>query len=139
MKKENENSFILDGFPRTLDQAKVLDEYEINIDYAIYIKVEKESIIKRISGRLVCSKCSESFHKLYNPAIIPDICDKCGGELIQRKDDNEETVSKRLDIFNLEASPIIDFYKSKNILLELNGEGEVDNITNSIIKLLGSN
>jgi adenylate kinase len=130
------NGFMLDGFPRTISQAHALDEYGIVLNSAIYINVSDNVIVERMSGRVICSSCSGAFHKLYNPPTTQGICDLCGSTLIQREDDNPKTIINRIEIFRKESSPIIDFYTKKGIIIEVNGEGATEGITNFIIASL---
>jgi adenylate kinase len=130
------NGFMLDGFPRTISQAHALDEYGIVLNSAIYINVSDNVIVERMSGRVICSSCSGAFHKLYNPPTTQGICDLCGSTLIQREDDNPKTIINRIEIFRKESSPIIDFYTKKGIIIEVNGEGATEDITNFIIASL---
>lgn len=127
LKKEDcENGFILDGYPRTIEQAEFLDDKNINIDLVINLKATEDEIVKRLSGRLVCEKCGA----IYNTeTIIPKkegICDKCGGKLIQRKDDMPETIRNRFKVYEKETAPLIDFYGKKGILKEVNTEKGIE-------------
>jgi adenylate kinase len=135
-KDDCKNGFMLDGYPRTIAQAKALDEYGIKLDYAVYINVDDDVIVERMSGRITCPECSESYHLLYNPPKVKGICNKCSVNLVQREDDKPDTVAKRLDIFHKESQPILDFYNEKDIVIEVNGEGKTEYITKLIIKLL---
>ncbi len=129
------NGFILDGFPRTLSQAKMLDNIT-DLDKVVYIKANDEDIVKRLSGRLICEKCGSMYHKIYSKPKVNNICDNCGDSLIQRQDDKEETVRERLRIFHEMTAPVIDFYRNKKLLAEVNGIGDIKEITNSIVKAL---
>ncbi|HIV05467.1 MAG TPA: adenylate kinase [Candidatus Merdousia gallistercoris] len=117
------NGFILDGFPRTIAQAemldKILEELGEKIAYVIYLNVPDAEIIRRISGRLICSECQTSYHKEFNPPKKENICDKCGGKLYTRDDDKPETVRKRLEVFRSTTFPLVDYYKSRGILVEI--------------------
>jgi adenylate kinase len=118
---------ILDGFPRNLQQAKALDkalkEQSKAIDKVIYIKVSEGELLKRLSGRWICRKCQAPYHEVDSPPKVKGKCDRCGGELYQRADDNVETIKNRLKVYFAETSPLIDYYKQAGKLLEINGEG----------------
>ena len=137
---DKDKSIILDGFPRNLAQAKALDEglKERNdkIDKVINIAVDDEVIIKRIAGRRVCPNCGMSFHVDNNPPKVDGICDNCKHELIQRDDDKEETVHKRIDVYNEQTAVLIDFYKQKGILTTIDGQKSPDEVFEDITKSL---
>ena len=134
---------ILDGFPRTLEQAKALDtaltEQEKSIDTAIYIEVLSEELIKRLSGRWLCRNCQTPYHTISSPPKIPGKCDKCDGELYQRSDDNEETVKERLDVFFTQTVPILDYYRKQGKLIEVNGNLGIQEVARKIISALKQN
>jgi adenylate kinase len=129
---------IFDGFPRNLKQAGVLDEalkqLSKKIDWVVYIKVPEKELIKRLSERLVCRQCQTPYSG--ETAGSEDKCQKCGGELYQRPDDNIETVKERLKIYFNKTAPLIEYYKKSGKLLEINGEGDVDRITSRIVGAL---
>lgn len=131
---------ILDGFPRNLGQAKALDEAlkqrNKAIDWALYIKVPDEELIKRLSRRWLCRNCQTPYHSRSSPPKVWNKCDLCGGELYQRPDDRAETVKKRLKVYFTETAPLIEYYKQQGKLLEIDGEGSVDNVTSRIISAL---
>ena len=118
---------MLDGFPRTLEQAKALDQAlgkkKQKIDRVFYIKVSTDELVRRLSGRFICRKCQAPYHKVSSPPKKEGKCDKCGGELYQRADDIPETVRKRIDVYTKETSPLIDYYKKAKKLVEIKGEG----------------
>jgi len=132
--------FILDGFPRTIYQAERLDEIlkELNVelDCALNIYVPDEEIIKRMSGRRVCSKCGMSYHIVYNQPKVENICDSCNGELIQRDDDKEETVIQRLNTYHKQTEPLIEYYEKKGKLLTVQGQEGVDDTTKEVLNAL---
>jgi adenylate kinase len=143
LKQEDcKDGFILDGFPRTIPQAESLDKALISMDtkinYAINIDVPDENIVRRMSGRRACLKCGATYHINYNPPQVKDICDSCTGELILRDDDKEETVLKRLDIYHKQTSPLINYYEEKNTLVTVDGTKDIDDITKSIVEILGA-
>jgi len=134
---------LLDGFPRTLEQAKALDtavaEQGKSIDKAIYIEVPSEELIKRLSGRWLCRNCQTPYHTISSPPKIPGKCDKCDGELYQRSDDNEETVKERLDVFFTQTVPILDYYRKQGKLIEVNGNLGIQEVARKIISTLKQN
>ncbi len=123
------NGFILDGFPRTVDQAKALDEMNIKMDGVISIEVEDEAIITRLGGRRLCGKCGSSYHVEYKPTAVAGVCDKCGGELIIRADDKPEVIKSRLDVYHAQTEPLKDFYAAKGILKTVIGQEEIEDTT----------
>ncbi len=122
-KPDTAGGFILDGFPRTLAQARALDEIlgELGgeISYALYLDVPDGEIVRRISGRMICSECQAPYHREFNPPKSEGVCDKCGGKLFTREDDMPETVQKRLEVFRSTTLPLVDFYKAKGVLVEI--------------------
>jgi adenylate kinase len=131
---------MLDGFPRTLEQAKALDQAlgkkKQKIDRVFYIKVSTDELVRRLSGRFICRKCQAPYHKVSSPPKKEGKCDKCGGELYQRADDTPDTVRKRIDVYTKETSPLIDYYKKSKKLVEIKGEGNIDSITGNIVASL---
>jgi adenylate kinase len=131
---------IFDGFPRTLHQAKVLDEAlgeeGKNIDRAIYIEVPKEELVKRLSGRWLCRRCQMPYHMVNSPPKTPGKCDKCGGELYQRSDDKEETVEERISVFLNQTVPILDYYQKQDKLVRVNGNQGMQGVAGEIISAL---
>ena len=127
---------ILDGFPRTLQQAKALDKaFEQkgkSVDKAIYIDVPSEELVKRLSGRWLCRNCQMPYHMTSSPPKTPGKCDKCGGELYQRSDDKEETVRERLNVFFIQTLSILDYYKLQGKLTKVNGNQEIQEVTEEI-------
>jgi adenylate kinase len=132
---------ILDGFPRNLEQAGALDKALAQegraIDKVVYIKVAENELLKRLSGRWICRKCQTPYHITDSPPKVAGRCDKCGGELYQRPDDNEESIRKRLEVYFAETAPLIDYYVKKGKLLEIDGVGGVDEVSRRIKTALG--
>ena len=131
---------ILDGFPRNMEQAKALDkalkQKSRAIDKVVYIKVSEGELLKRLGGRWICRKCQAPYHEVDSPPKVAGKCDRCGGELYQRADDNAETVKKRLEVYFAETSPLINYYKKAGKLLETDGEGSADSVNKRIMSAL---
>jgi adenylate kinase len=132
---------ILDGFPRTTAQAESLDKslqkLDKRIDWALYINVPAETLVKRISGRWICRECQAPYHSINSPPRKAGKCDKCGGELYQRSDDTEQTVRERLKVYFSQTTPVLDYYRQKGKLVEVNGEAEINAVSDEVIKVLG--
>ena len=137
------SGFLLDGFPRTVDQAKALDEIltslDSKIDYVINIDVDLDILKERLTGRRICRSCGATYHMIFNPPAVAGICDKCGGELYQRKDDNEETVGNRLDVYVSQTKPLLDYYSLAGNLVNINGQQSIDLVFAEIQDVLGGN
>lgn len=131
-----EGGFILDGFPRTIPQAKALDDMGISIDAALSIEVADEKIVKRMSGRRVCEKCGASYHTEYKKPSADGICDACGGKLVTRKDDEPETVLNRLNVYHEQTEPLKEYYKAQDKLLTVEGQEELECTTALVLKAL---
>ena len=123
------NGFILDGFPRTVAQAKALDEMDIKMDGVVSIEVADEAIIRRLGGRRLCSKCGSSYHIDYKPTAVAGVCDKCEGELITRADDKPEVIKSRLDVYHEQTEPLKDFYAAKGVLKTVIGQEKIEDTT----------
>ena len=134
------NGYVLDGFPRTIPQAEVLDkaltELGEAVDYAINVDIPDENIIKRMGGRRACVACGATYHLEHIPPKTEGICDRCGKELILRDDDKPETVSKRLQVYHDQTQPLIDFYARKGVLKEVDGTREMNEVFEAIGKIL---
>ncbi|TVP86609.1 MAG: adenylate kinase [Alkalicoccus sp.] len=132
--------FLLDGFPRTVAQASALEimlqEMERSLDHVVYIKVPKEDLFKRLTGRWICPICGTAYHEQFNPPKEKGKCDKDGGELIQRDDDKPETVDKRLEVNLEQTKPLVDFYEDKGYLRNIDGQQEIDQVFTEVDKLL---
>lgn len=135
------NGYVLDGFPRTIPQAEVLDkaikELGDKIDYAIDVEVPDENIIRRMSGRRACLSCGATFHIEHVPPKQEGICDRCGKELILRDDDKEETVKNRLDVYHKQTQPLIEYYTGQNILKTVDGTADMMDVFTAITDILG--
>lgn len=131
--------FILDGYPRTIAQAKTLEEIfkfkGINIDLVVYLDSSDSVIIQRLSGRLVCSKCGANFHIENMPPKKEGLCDKCGGSLYQRSDDKVDTIKKRLEVYKKETADLIKYYQGQNKLHRLAADGEASDVLVKIVAL----
>ena len=136
-KDDCKNGYIFDGFPRNIPQAEVLDKglksFNDKIDIVINIEVLDESIVKRMSGRRVCLKCGATYHVEHNPPKADNICDVCGSQLILRDDDKPETVISRLKVYHEETKPLIDYYKDKNLLVNIDGLRPIGVVLQDII------
>lgn len=131
--------YILDGFPRTLNQAEKLTEALAesgNIDFAVNVDVPDDAIVVRMSGRRVCPSCGASYHIVNIPTKVEGICDRCGSEVIQRADDSAETVLKRLAVYHEQTQPLIDYYKGLGLEVEIDGTQEMDKVFQDIVERL---
>lgn len=123
------NGFVLDGFPRTIPQAEALDRMGVQIDKVIDIEVPDDKIVLRMSGRRVCESCGASYHLLYKKPEVEGICSKCGGTLVQRKDDHPDTVKERLNVYHEQTEPLKDYYSKQGKLRVVEGQEEVADTT----------
>lgn len=135
--KDCENGYILDGFPRTLPQAYSMDENGIKLDYALNLDVADDVIVSRLSGRRECKVCAAPYHVEFNPPLKNGICDKCGGELITRSDDVPETIRERLGVYHKQTEPLVEFYKEKNLLVNVIGRDSIEDTTEAVLEALG--
>ncbi len=135
------NGFILDGFPRTIPQAidleKILQELNMKLDYVIEIFVPNDALLQRLTGRRMCKQCGASYHIIHCPSIKEGICDRCGGNLYIRKDDNIDSVMVRLDAYEKQTKPLIEFYQERDLLVSVNGNQEIHKVLKDIVKELG--
>ena len=133
--------YVLDGFPRTIPQAEVLDaeltKLNDKIDFAINVDVPDENIVRRMSGRRACLSCGATYHIVHIPPKKEGICDKCGSELVQRDDDKEETVKNRLKVYHEQTQPLIDFYEKKGVLKNVDGTVDSEEVFAAITAILG--
>jgi len=139
-KLDSESGIILDGFPRNLEQVEALDkalaQQGKSIDKVVYIKVSEEELLKRLSGRWICRQCQAPYHTTSSPPKVEGRCDQCGGELYQRADDNAETVKKRLEVYSAQTAPLIKYYIRTGKLLEVEGEGNADEVSKKVVAVL---
>ena len=133
--------FLLDGFPRTVYQAEKLDEFLTNhgmeLDKAINIEVADEELISRLTGRRTCKDCGASYHIVNIPTKVEGVCDECGGELVQRADDTEETVRNRIDVYKDQTMPLVEYYTNSNKIATVDGLGTLEEVFADIVKALG--
>ena len=136
------NGYVLDGFPRTIPQADVLDKELTKlgdkVDFAINVDVPDENIVRRMSGRRACLKCGATYHIEHIPPKQEGICDKCGSELVQRDDDKPETVQNRLSVYHEQTQPLIDYYNKKNILKSVDGTKDMQEVFSDIVNILNA-
>lgn len=136
------NGFLLDGFPRTVEQAEelenILNDLGTELDAVINIEVDKDVLMKRLTGRWICRTCGKTYHEIYNPSKVPGKCDLDGGELYQRDDDKKETVEKRLNVNMKQTKPLLDFYSEKGKLHNINGEQDIKDVFVDVEKILAS-
>ncbi len=133
---EARRGFVLDGFPRSLGQAESLDrtlEAEgFAIDRVIDLHVPEATLLARLSGRWLCRSCHASYHTLFSPPKVAGVCDRCVGELYQRVDDREDTARRRLEVYFAETLPVLDYYRRRGILVEVNGDGPIEDVTRAL-------
>ena len=132
--------FLLDGFPRTIEQAEALNqimsELDRDIDVVINIEVPEEELMNRLTGRRICEKCGTTYHLVFNPPKVDGICDIDGGKLYQREDDNPETVSNRLSVNVKQSKPILEYYNDKGVLKNIDGSKDIEKVTDDVIGIL---
>jgi adenylate kinase len=134
--------YVLDGFPRTIPQAEALDkalaELGQKMDFAVDVEVPDENIINRMSGRRACVGCGATYHLVYAPTKMENVCDNCGGELVLRDDDKPETVKKRLDVYHEQTQPLIEYYTNSGILKTVDGTADIEDVFAEIVGILGA-
>jgi adenylate kinase len=134
---------LLDGFPRTVPQAEelaaMLKSRGLQLDRVINVSVPREDIVRRLTGRRSCPKCQAVFHVDFTPPKKAGVCDRCGGELMQRSDDKRETVENRLAVYEQQTSPLIAYYRQRGLLSDIDGSGKVDQVQQRIVELLAAN
>jgi adenylate kinase len=128
--------WVLDGFPRTVAQAEALDQLlrrrGIDVDRVIFFDVDRDELLRRLTGRRVCRRCGTAYHLVSSPPAVPGRCDRCGGELYQREDDADAAVTHRLEVYATQTAPLLDYYRRRNLLTEVRGQGLVDGVTEAI-------
>mgnify|MGYP000027826825 CR=1 FL=1 len=136
----NDRGAILDGFPRTVEQARALDEVLAQdgkkIDTVIYFQVSEAALVERLTGRRICRNCQAVYHTLFNPPKVEGVCDVCGGELYQRADDQPETVKNRLQVYFEQTLPLIDFYKQKGLLHTVDGQQDIEAVRAALLDVI---
>ena len=141
-KDDCKGGYVLDGFPRNIPQAQVLDnalgEIDDKIDFAIDVDVPDENIIKRMSGRRACINCGATYHIVSIPTKVEGICDRCGEKVVLRDDDQPETVKKRLNVYHEQTQPLIDYYKKQDILKTVDGTQPMEQVFGAIVEILGA-
>ena len=134
--------YILDGFPRTIAQAEALDtmlsELGSGIDAVVSLQADEEELVRRLTGRRTCRSCGFGFHVMFKPPKAEGVCDECGGELYQRDDDQETAIRERLSVYGEQTQPLIDYYRGKGTLKEVDGLGEIQKIQGRILGAIGT-
>jgi len=130
--------YVLDGFPRTVTQAEALDRLlrrrGQDLDRVIFFDVSRDELLRRLTGRRICRQCGTAFHLVSAPPKVAGRCDQCGGELYQREDDAESTVARRLDVYQTQTAPLLEYYKKRGLLIRVGGEGSVEEVASQIQK-----
>lgn len=133
--------FILDGFPRTIAQAEslreILQKMGLELGHVLSVQVPHNVIVERLSGRRTCKNCGALYHLQFDPSAKEDVCDRCGGELLQRNDDREETIGARLNVYDTQTAPLVNYYRQRGLLREIDGVGKVEDIEDRVIRALG--
>jgi len=135
-KDDVKDGYILDGFPRTIPQAEALDTFS-KVEKVINFDIPDSGVLERLGGRQVCKKCGYNFHAKFTPTSKPGICDHCGGEVYVRDDDKPEAVQKRLEVYRAQTAPLIDFYRGKGLLVDIDARPMIDEIVVSFKKVMG--
>ena len=140
--EDAKKGFLLDGFPRTVEQAdalnEILSDLDRKVDAVINIEVAEEELMNRLTGRRICEVCGTTYHLVFNPPKVEGVCDLDGGKLYQREDDNPETVANRLSVNVKQTKPLLDFYENQGVLKNIDGSRQIDNVTEDVIQILAS-
>jgi adenylate kinase len=132
---EETDGYVLDGYPRNLDQAEFLSEIT-DLDAAIFLDVSEEELVDRLTGRRVCPECGATYHVEFSPSAEGGVCDECGGELVQRDDDTEDTVRERLRVYAENTEPVVEHYRERGELVEVDGEGTPDEVYAELVAVV---
>ncbi len=134
-------SFLLDGFPRNVAQAEALDQLltgdHLALDHVVSLDVDREELVQRLAGRRTCTGCGAMYHVRFDPPAQPGACDRCGGRLVQREDDREETIRARLDVYDRATAPLIAFYRARGLLRSIDGMGSAADVMGRVLKEVG--
>ena len=134
-------SFLLDGFPRNVAQAEALDQLltgdHLALDHVVSLDVDREELVQRLAGRRTCTRCGAMYHVRFDPPTQPGVCDRCGGPLVQREDDREETIRARLDVYDRATAPLIAFYRARGLLRSIDGMGSVAAVMDRVLTEVG--
>ena len=132
------NGFLLDGFPRTVAQAEALENMlerrNVVLDAAVSLAVPRKVLVKRLSGRRTCRKCGAMYHVTFNPPATDGACDRCGGELYQREDDREETIEARMEVYDRQSAPLLEYFRTQGLLREVDGAKGTDRVFEQILR-----
>ena len=141
-KPDAKRGFLLDGFPRTIPQAEalgeLLDTLGQPLDRVVFFEVSEAELLRRLTGRRVCRDCGATYHLVSAPPARPGVCDRCGGELYQRADDSEATVRNRLQVYATQTEPLLDYYRSRQLLSSIRGEGAIETIGSALRQAAGA-
>ncbi|MBF0281346.1 MAG: adenylate kinase [Zetaproteobacteria bacterium] len=139
---ECEQGFILDGFPRNVAQAEILDKMlldnSIQLDFIVFMDAAEDTLLARLTGRMLCSSCGFGFHRHYSPPSVEGVCDKCSGELYQRKDDREEVISERLEVYKQQTKPLLDYYGAREAFIKVDASADTKEVYSVLLNLVNA-